>query len=173
MSVLAPIAQCVLNFIYAAAVALLLMLKAFIESMLLFIDAKITELRALIAMTDLTKLAAEAVWAFFEALLDQLKNSLLGGIQDLGPASDLCPEFYEYFTDPVVALLDSFSVFGVYKEVYVNAISMSSQFNKLLVYWETTKAVFVALIEVIDDAILLAKEREAADLKAAEEGFLI
>ena len=173
MSVIAPIAQCVLNFIYAAAVALLLMLKAFIESMLLFIDAKITELKALIAMTEITEMLSEAAWAFFEALLDQLKNSLLGGIQDLGPASDLCPEFYEYFTDPIVALLDSFSVFGVYKEAYLNTLYASTWLNKLLVYWETTKAVFIALIEVIDDAILLAKEREAADLKAAEEGFLI
>ena len=173
MSVLVPIATCVLNFIYTAAVALLLMLKAFIESMLLFIDAKIAELLAFIAMMDLTLLAAEAAWAFFEALLEQLKNSLLGGIQDLGPASDLCPEFYEYFTDPVVALLDSFSVFSVYKETYVNALSLTAQFNKLLVYWQTVKSVFVELISVIDDAILLAKEREALDLKAAEAGALI
>ena len=173
MSIAVPIAQCILNFFYGAASALLLMLKAFLESMLIFIEAKITELKAILAMADILALAAETAWAFFEAILEQLKNSLLGGIQGLGPASDLCPEFFAYFTDPVVALIESFSVFGIYKDALVDALSFSANFNRLFIYWDTLKAVFVELIAVLDDAILLAKEKEAAAIKAAGEGALI
>ena len=157
------LAQCVVNFFYTLASAILQLLKSLIEQLILFIDAQIAKFRALLAIIDALLNPIEAIWAFFEAILEQLKNALLGGIQKLGPAGDLCPEFFQYFTDPVLALFESFSVFTIYKENYFSALSLTSYFDRVLTYWTATKAVLLEAFVVIDDAILAALEKEAAE----------
>lgn len=161
------LASCVLNFMYSAASALLTMIKNILLALIEFIDAKIAELRAIIAMLDVLKNLNDAVWAITKAIIDQIKNTLLGGIQDIGPAAEICPEFYYYFTDPIIALIDSFSVAEVQKERASQAASVVAAFDILLVYWESTKATLIEAITVIDDALYVAKEREDAAIADA------
>lgn len=157
------LAQCVVNFFYTLASAILQLLKSFIEQLILYIDSIIAKLRALIAILDALLNPIEVLWSFFEAILEQLKNSLLGGIQKLGPAGDLCPEFFQYFTDPVLVLFESFSVFTIYKENYLHSVSLTAYFDQALTYWTATKAILLEAFVVIDDAILAALEKEAAE----------
>ena len=159
-TVSSTLARCVLDFLYNLASALLTMIKNILTSILLFIDAKILELRAIIEMLDVVKNLTDAVWAVTKELLDQLKNALLSGIQDIGPAAELCPEFYDYFTSPILALIESFSLFEVQKEKFAQSVSVVALFDELLLYWEGVKATLLDALTVIDDALFLAKERE-------------
>ena len=147
------IARCVLNFVYTLASTVLRMLQALITTLIALIDAKILELRSIIAQLDIWNNLVELAWSIAEAVLNELKNKLLGGVQKLGPPMALCPEFYHYFVDPVIALLESFSVFTIYKEKFQASISVLNYFNKLLAYWVATKATLVATNVVIEDAL--------------------
>lgn len=149
----ALIARCILNYLYAIASTILRMLQTLITSLIAIIDAKILELRAIIAQLDIWNNLVEAVWSIMEATLDQIKTLLLGGVQKLGPPVSVCPEFYHYFVDPVIALIESFSVFTIYKEKFQASVSALAYFDRLLTYWQATKATLVATNVVIEDAL--------------------
>ncbi len=145
--------RCVLNFLYAISSAILRILQTLINSLIALIDAKILELRAIIAQLDIWNNLVEAAWSLMEAILDELKSLLLGGIQKLGPPMSVCPEFYNYFVDPVIAMIESFSVFTIYKEKLQMSLSVLAYFDRLLLYWQTTKATLAASSIVIEDAL--------------------
>jgi hypothetical protein len=104
----------------------------------------------------------EYVWSIIEAIIQKIKEGIMSAIP--GPAKDLCPEFYHYFVDPAVQLLEnSLAVFSIYKDRYLKSISFVEFFNEYLVYWETTKALLAATLDVIDDAVYNALMVEAAN----------
>jgi len=147
------LARCVVNFFYTLAATILRMLQTLVTTLIALIDAKILELQAMIAQLDIWNSLVEFVWSLLEGILDELKNTLLGAVQKIGPPMALCPEFYNYFVSPVIALIDSLSFFRTYKEKFQTSISVLAYFNKLLTYWETTKATLVACNVVIEDAL--------------------
>ena len=158
------LARCVVNFFYTLAATVLRMLQTLVTTLIVLIDAKILELRAIIAQLDIWNALIDFVWSFLEGILNELKNTLLGAVQKIGPPMALCPEFYNYFVSPVIALIDSFSFFKTYKEKYQASISVLTYFDKLLQYWEATKATLVACNVVIEDALYQRMVVEGLDV---------
>jgi len=158
------VAKCIAEWLYEQGSIVLRALRSLIEKAILLIDAQILWLRAQIAQWDPAKYLEEYVWGVYEALINKIKNSLLG-LNGLGPpGADLCPEFYHYITDPLMALLEgSLSVFSIYKDRYFNMISLTSNFDRLLVYWTATKAQLEATLDVLDDALYNALINEAVN----------
>ena len=157
-----PIAKCILRWLYEQASAVLKALRAFIEKIIAFIDAQILALRAAIAAIDPARLIEEFIWKRVEQLIEQIRNALLSGIP--GPLDDVCPEFYRYIVDPAIALLESsLAAFTPYKDRWLKFISLTDKLDRLLVYWESTKALLLAILDVLDDALYNALLVEAAN----------
>jgi len=159
------VAKCVAEWLYQQGSSVLQALRSLLEKAILMIDAQIMWLRAQIAMWDPTKYLEEYIWGTYEALIEKIKNSILGALNGLGPpGADLCPEFYHYITDPLMALLEgSLSAFSIYKDRYFSIISLTSNFDRLLVYWTATKAQLEATLDVLDDALYNALINEAVN----------
>jgi hypothetical protein len=158
----AVIAKCILRWLYEQASAILKALRAFIEMLIALIDAQILALRAAIAAIDPARILQEYVWSVVEQIIDELRNLLNSGIP--GPGADLCPEFYQYFSNPAIALLESaLAAFLPYKDQFMNLISLTDKFDRLLVYWVATKAQLLAILDVLDDALYNALIVEAAE----------
>ena len=156
-----PLAKCVIRWMYEQASAILKLLRAFIEQIIAMIDAQVLALRAAIASVDPAMLLQELIWDRVEAIIEEIKNALLSNLP--GPPMNLCPEFYEYFTDPAVALLEaSLAAFKPYQDRYLKMVSFKDKLDRLLVYWEDTKALLLALLDVLDDALYQALMVEAS-----------
>lgn len=155
------LATCVLRWIYEQIAAILEALKAILLALIAFIDALILILKAWLAQFDILAILEEAAWAVIQALIEEIRN-LLTSIPD-GPLKELCPEFYQLFTDPALQLFDT-AVAGltIWRERYKNLISFMDEIEALLLYWEAIKADLVATVEILDDAIYLAL-MDAAD----------
>lgn len=162
MTVAQPLAKCVLNYIYSVSRELLSKLRSVIEKALFFVDAQILKLRAILVQYDLLKNRLDLLNSLAQAAIDQVRNSLLSGID--GPGADECPEFYRYFTEPMVGLIDaSLSAFTPYADKYTSMLSLVTYYDQLIAYWEGIKAFMLASIDVIDDAIYL-KTQELGNL---------
>jgi hypothetical protein len=155
------LATCILRWIYEQVAAILEMLKAILLALIAYIDTQIAWLRALLAMMDVLSLAEQAAWAVFQALVEEIRNQLTNIPE--GPLKELCPEFYQMFTDPASQLFEmTVAAVTVWRERYKNIVSYMDEVDELLQYWETMKQSLVYTIDVLDDAILAAMMREAA-----------
>lgn len=157
----AILARCVLDFFYNIASTILKILQTLIAALIALVDAKILQLRAIITQLDIINNLLDFAWAIIEGVLNQLKDLLLGGVQELGPPMSVCPEFYNYFVDPVLAIIESFSVFTDIKERLQVSFRVLTYFNKLLVYWESLKVYLTAASVVIEDALYRRLSEEA------------
>lgn len=154
---LQPLAKCVLTYIYGLGVQLLDKLRALIEKLIQIIDAQILVIRAWLAQYDYVKIFQEKYWNVAKDVVDNFKNSLMGGIP--GPADDLCPEFYHYLVDPMIGMVDAFeAAFLPMADNLFNTLSIIAYFDRLLVYWQGVKATLLAMLDAIDDAWFLATE---------------
>ncbi|MDC1299964.1 hypothetical protein N8Z24_00495 [bacterium] len=148
------IATCVLTWLYEQASTVLKALRSLLEQGLILIDTEIQRIRALIAQNDAANLLEAYTWGIYEAAIEKIKNGLMSGFQELGPGADICPQFYNYITDPFLALMESsLDTFSIYKDRYFSTISISDEFDRLLVYWTSTKAQITAVLDVLDDAL--------------------
>ena len=155
------LATCVLRWIYSQIAAILEALKAILLALIAFIDAYILFLKAWLAQFDILSQIEEAAWAIIQALIEEIRN-LLTAIPD-GPLKELCPEFYQLFTDPALQLFDTaVSGLTIWRERYKNVVSFMDEIEALLLYWEAIKLDLVATVEILDDAIYLAL-MDAAD----------
>ena len=102
---LQPIAQCIANWLYEQASAVLQALRALIEQMIIFIDTQILWLRSQLLLTQPYLIAEEALWALINEGIDKIKALLQNDLP--GPIDDVCPEFYRYIVDPAIGLLDA------------------------------------------------------------------
>jgi hypothetical protein len=156
-----PLATCVLRWIYEQVSAILKMLKQFLLAILSYIDALIAQLRALLAQWDLLAKAEELLWNALQSLVEQIKNALLSAPQ--GPLAEFCPEFYSYFLDPAIGLLDAnTAALTAIRNKYKNKLSILYYFDRQIAYWEQIKADLIFAIDVLDDAIHQALLVEAA-----------
>jgi hypothetical protein len=159
------ISKCVLSWAYKQTSVYLRIIRDFIEKMILKVDQQILVLRAFIASRDPVLLFEKYTWNKYEEAVDAAKNILLSGITKLGPAQDVCPEFYEYLTSPAIALLEAgFSFSEIYKNRYSSLLSFTAHLNTLLRYWETTKEQLRLTLDIIDDALYNALVVESDDL---------
>ena len=157
-----PLATCVLRWIYEQVSALLQLLKQFLLGLLAYIDAQIAKLRAFLAQWDLLAQAEEFLYNTLTELVEQLKSALLGIPQ--GPLAEFCPEFYAYFLDPAIGLLDAnTAVLDAIRNKYKRKLSFLYYLDQLIAYWEQIKADLVYAIDVLDDAIHQALLVEAAE----------
>jgi len=162
MAVGRTIARCILRWIYDQIAAVLEALKLILLAAIQFIDAQILWLRALLAQYDVLAIIEEAAWSVFEALVQAIRDTLTAFPE--GPFADLCPEFYRALVDPLVQLSDiNTSALTVWRERYKTMISYVDELDYLISYWDAIKTDLVATVEVIDDAIYLAKIREAEE----------
>lgn len=148
------IASCVFLWLYEQSSSILRALRSQLESVLILIDAQIQAIRATIAQNDAAKLVEAYTWNIYEAFIEKIKNGLMSGFQELGPGADVCPEFYNYITDPQLALLESsLDTFSIYKDRYFSMLSTADEFDRLLTSWTATKAYISAILDVLDDAL--------------------
>lgn len=155
------LATCVLKWIYEQASKILELLKQFLLGLLSYIDLQIAKLRAFLAQWDLLAKAEEALYNALMELIEQLKAAMLGIPQ--GPLAEYCPEFYAYFLDPAIGLLDANTAFlDAVRNKYKKKLSMLYYLDQQIAYWEQIKADLVSAIDVLDDAIHQALLIEAA-----------
>jgi len=149
-----PLASCVLRWIYEQVAEILQKLKDALLALISIIDAQIALLRAWLAQWDLLARAEELLWEQVEKVIEELR-SLLTTMPD-GPLAEFCPEFYEYFMEPGLAIFES-SVAGLtlFRNRFHDMISYMDEIDLLISYWEQIKADLVASIEIIDDAIFI------------------
>lgn len=154
-----PLAQCILRYFYSIESAILKALKAFLNTILSYIDAQIAKLRAFLAQYDLIARGEEILWNQFNAIIEALKSALTTVPE--GPGLDQCPEFYEYFITPQVAYLEAVQEgASIYRQRYQGIISYMDELDALIAYWENVKQFIIYGVEVIDDAIVVAVQRE-------------
>lgn len=149
---LRPIAKCVVRWIYEQASHVLKQLKKLLLDMIAVIDSYIAILRAWALQWDLLAKGEQWLWdnvkGFLESLMNQL-NSI-----PTGPVGDLCPEFAAYFTDPILGLLQAFTMSLNYIHEDVNSLlSFMDELDRMISYWDNTKLDMVAAIDVIDSAL--------------------
>lgn len=155
-----PLAKCILRWLYQQAAAVLKALKDFLLGIIAFIDAQIAWLRALLAQCDILSRAEKFLWDQLQKLYEELKNKLMSFPG--GPLADLCPEFYAYFLNPAGFLLDdAMAALSIFRERYHNVISFMDEVDRLIMYWDQTKANLVGAIDIIDAALLEAMMKEA------------
>ena len=149
------LAKCVLRWIYSQIAAILEALKAVLLAIIALIDAYIIWLRAWLAQFDILSKIEEAAWAIAQALIDQVRN-MLTSIPE-GPLKELCPEFYQLFSDPALQMFDT-AVAGltIWRERYKNVVSFMDEIDRLIGYWESIKFDLEGTVQILDDAILLA-----------------
>lgn len=158
-----PLASCAARWLYEQASAILELLKAYVNTALAWIDTQIIALRAFLAQYDIVAQGEEWLWEQFQAIIDNLRNSLSSAPP--GPAADLCPEFFEYFMNPGKYMLDdSMAALNIFRERYKNKLSYMDEIDKLIQYWEQAKADLTHALEIIDDALYAALMREAAEV---------
>lgn len=163
-----PLADCIVRYLYKLHSAPLKGLKAFLNTMLSYVDVQIAKLRNLLAQYDLISRGEEILWNQSNAIIEALKASLLTAPE--GPVLDQCPEFYEYFVTPQVAYLEAvMEGASIYRQRYQGIISYMDEINSLIAYWENAKQFMLYGIEVIDDAILVATQREIRELRESAE----
>jgi hypothetical protein len=155
------VAICVLRWLYAQVAPLLEALKAILLAIIQFIDAQILLLKALLSQLDILKAIEEAAWAIVQAVIDKIRDTLTAIPE--GPLKELCPEFYQLFTDPALQIFDTLvSGLSIYRERYKNVLSFMDEVEVLFQYWEGIKNELVALVESIDDAIYWAMMEAAS-----------
>jgi len=156
------LATCVLRWIYSQIAAILEALKAILLALITLIDTHIMWLKAWLAQFDILSMIEEAAWAIVQVLIDEMRN-MLTAIPD-GPLKELCPEFYQLFTDPALQLFDTaVSGLTIWRERYKNVVSFMDEIEALLLHWETIKFDLVEIVEVLDDAIYVALMDAAED----------
>jgi len=157
-----PLATCVLRWIYEQAAALLQMLKQALLALLAYIDALIAKLRAILAQWDLLAKAEELLWSLIQGAMDAIKDALTSFPE--GPLAAFCPEFYSYFVDPAIGLLDAnTAALSAIRNKYKSYVSAVYYLERQIAYWEQIKADLVGAIDVLDDAIHAALLIEAAE----------
>jgi hypothetical protein len=155
------IAKCILAWLYAQVAPLLEALKAILLAIIQFIDLQIQLLKAMLAQLDILKALEEAAWAIVEAIINKIRDTLTA--IPAGPLKELCPEFYQLFTDPALQIFDaSVAALTIYRERYKNVLSFMDEVEVLFQYWEGIKNELVALVESIDDAIYWANMEAAS-----------
>jgi hypothetical protein len=155
------VAICVLRWLYAQVAPLLEALKAILLAIIQFIDAQILLWKALLSQLDILKAIEEAAWAIVQAVIDKIRDTLTAIPE--GPLKELCPEFYQLFTDPALQIFDTLvSGLSIYRERYKNVLSFMDEVEVLFQYWEGIKNELVALVESIDDAIYWAMMEAAS-----------
>ncbi len=162
----AGIAQCILNWLYSQIEPILDALKAILMAMLLFIDAQVLALRALLAQYDILAMLEKASWDAVQAIIDAIRNQLTSFPE--GPLRELCPEFYSMLTDPALQLFDtSVAALTIWRERYKNVLSYMDEVEGLLQHWETVRNELAALINLIDDAKYWAQIRAAEAIEGS------
>jgi len=157
---LQPIAKCIANWLYAQASAQLQKLRSIIEAQIILIDAQILWLRSQLLLAQPLLIAEQLLWDKINEGIEKVKNVLLSDIP--GPIDNACPEFYSYIVDPAIGLLDaSLAAFSPYRSRLLDKISIVSYYDKLITYWEAAKAQLLAILDILDDALYLALQREA------------
>ena len=148
------IASCVFLWLYEQSSSILRALRALLEQVLILIDAEIQGIRAKKAQIEAANNIEAYTWGIYEAFIEKIKTGLMSGFQELGPAADACPEFYNYITDSQLALLESsLDAFSIYKSRYFDMISDADEFDRSLTYWTATKSYISAILDVLDDAL--------------------
>jgi len=154
------LATCVIRWLYEAAAAVLKILKNFLNSMIAFLDAQVKLLRALLAQLDLLAKGEEIIWNLVKGIIDGIKSQFLTLPE--GPAAAICAEFYNDYLEPAKGLLDAITAgLSVYRQKYLGIISFMDEVDTLISYWDNIKNLMGATVEVLDDALLIAMEREA------------
>jgi hypothetical protein len=157
-----PLATCVLRWIYEQAAAILQMLKQALLALLAYIDTAIAAARAWLTQWDLLAKAEEIAWALVQAAVEAIKDALTSFPE--GPLAEFCPEFYAYFLDPAIGLLDAnTAALSAIRNKYKNYLSAVFYFEQIIAYWTQIKADLVSAIDVLDDAIHHALLVEAAE----------
>jgi len=147
-----PVATCVVRWIYDQASWVLQQLKALLLSMITIIDAYIAILRAWAAQWDLLAKGEQWLWDQVKGVLDEMKSQL-DSLPD-APGAELCPEFVNYFTDPIVGLLEIATASLEYLHENLNStLSYMDNLDQLIAKWENTKADMIAAIDIIDAAL--------------------
>jgi len=155
------VVKCILEWLYAQVAPLLEALKAILLAIIQFIDLQVQFLKALLSQLDILKVIEEAAWAIVQAVIDKVRDTLTAIPE--GPLKELCPEFYQMFTDPALQIFDTLvSGLSIYRERYKNVLSFMDEVEVLFQYWEGIKSELVALVESIDDAIYWAKMEAAS-----------
>lgn len=164
-----PVATCIFRFMYEQSSAVLKALRAFIESGIVIVDAKILAIRVEIEANEPALILEKYVWDKQEAYINKIKSNILAGMPGPGggipgPSPDDCPEFYQYIAQPSIGMLESsLAAFTPYKDRYMKLLSHSSRLDQLLTYWEAIKAQLLAILDVLDDALYNALILEAAN----------
>ncbi|MFA5163901.1 MAG: hypothetical protein WC441_05300 [Patescibacteria group bacterium] len=156
-----PLAKCIVRWIYSQLEPILKALKNFLLGIIAFIDAQVAILRAWLAQWDVLAKLEEAAWKLFQTVVDKIRNELttIPG----GPLAEFCPEFYEYFMGPALALFEAaIASLTLFRERFHNMISFMDDIDRLIAYWEQTKANLVAAVEILDDAIYIALQKAAS-----------
>lgn len=149
------IAQCILDWIYQQVHEVLQKLKQFLLQIISYIDALIATLRAWLAQCDLLAKAEEFVWNQIQKIIEEVRNALTG-VPD-GPGAEECPEFYQSFMEPARAIFENLvATLTIFRERFHDDLSYMDEIDQLISYWDQTKADLVALVEILDDAILMA-----------------
>lgn len=158
-----PLAVCILRWIYSQVAKVLEMLKNFLLGIIAFIDAQIAILKAWLAQWDLLAKATQFIWDQIKKVLDAIREAMtsIPG----GPAAELCPEFYSYFLGPALYLFDTaVESLTRFKERFMNMVSFMDNIERLIAYWEQTKANLIMAIDILDDAIYKATMDAAAQV---------
>lgn len=142
---------------------MLKILKNFLLGLIAFIDLQIAKLRAFLAQWDLLAKVEKIIYDKLNELIEQMKDAMIA-LPD-GPLNDLCPEFYSYFLDPAISLLDAnTAALSAVRNKYKNKLSWIYILEQQIAYWEQIKADLVSAVDVLDDAIHQALLVEAAEL---------
>jgi len=158
------LATCVMNWLYAATSAVLKALRALLEGLLIAVDAQILKGQLLVAQYEPSRYAEEYTWGIYEALINKLKTGMMAGFRELGPGADLCPQFYQYITDPQLALLEAtLDSFSIYKDRYSSTVYYLNELNINVEHWELVKLQISATLDVLDDALYYRLVVEGVD----------
>lgn len=158
----APVAKCVLTHIYGLTHDALQRLRKLVETLLLFVDTKIMQLRAILIQYDPILMFRERLWKYVEEYIGDFKNSVIGKIPD--EFSDTCPELFSYFVEPLIGVTESLSAYGFpMADKYMEMVSIVSYYDKLITYWMGVKVTLLAILDVMDDAAYVITERDYFD----------
>ena len=153
------VAVCILRYIYEISSALLSALKNFIMMLLGYMDALLLQLKALVATYDILVLLEQATWNIVEAVINKMRDALLSIVE--GPGTT-CPEFYTEILGPAQDIFEGMVAgLGGFRTRYLNVVSSKDAVELLIVYWEAKKTTLLLIIDVIDDALYQAAQREA------------
>lgn len=148
-------AKCILDWIYQQVHEILEMLKAFLLGLIAQIDALIAILRAWLAQWDLLAKLEEAAWKLVQKVIDEIRDALMTVPE--GPLTDLCPEWYKTFMDPAIAIFENaVATLTILREKFHNDLSYMDEIDSMIAYWDQIKVDMIAMVEILDDAILIA-----------------